>query len=322
MTQGWPGQAVPLSPPCSSWWDIPDLSVGQDAHGPPGTAYTADAPSPTSHLDSDTSQPHNPPMARWAQGSSCPYNPAVRGTPLSTAPQCHHPHPAPPNPVPPSQAGVCQGLPVYCQMSGRLGLHQTNATEAVSERGATGRGGRAGGAAGHRDGGRGGAVLLTSPPPTTLSPRPTPPSQRWGPPWPPRPRVPERFPPPPAPCIEAGAVRRGGPRRGAAWVGGGAGIIAMAGGSSATLPTLRSQSRRASSSPWGAPGPAAWLRPRASGTPGGGGPRSVWSAAASAAGTWGQRWGWGTEHGPWVGMGSGLGWGEDGNRDGVWMGIG
>lgn len=77
--------------------------------------------------------------------------------------------------------------------------------------------------------------------------------------------------------------RRGG--HGAAWVGGGAGIIAMAGGSSATLPTLRSQSRRASPSPWGALGPAAWLLPLASGTPGGVGPRLEWSGAASAVGT-------------------------------------
>lgn len=31
-------------------------------------------------------------------------------------------------PVPRLQCRGCQGLPVYCQMSGRSGLHQTNAT--------------------------------------------------------------------------------------------------------------------------------------------------------------------------------------------------
>lgn len=196
-------------------------------------------------------------------------------------------------------------------------------------RGATGRGPRAGAGEG---------LSCSLPPPAASPPAPraaTLPPHRGPLPLPAAALAPL---PPTAPalqsCTPPPRQGRGGVGGcGAAWVGGGAGIIAMAGRSSATLPTLRSQSRRASPSPWGAPGPVAWLLPRASGTPGGGGPRLEWSEAANAVGTLCQHprtaapaaaW---TRHSasPWcTGMGPrwGQGWDLDGDGGETGTGMG
>lgn len=211
-----------LGPPRPSWWGCPQPRCRA---GCSGTSWGGHGAQLSPHNPPwGSSCPPAPPLLLMAWGSLAPAAPSAPPAPSSAAPGgCspppQHPQPSPKRGAPFPRRG-CQGLPVYCQMSGRSGLHQTNATEAVSERGATGRGGAGTGRGdGHRDVGTDtGEGLSRSLPPHPLPPSPahplprcrTPPSPCWGPPRPPRPRVPEE-PRPHGGCVCV-CVCRGGSR--------------------------------------------------------------------------------------------------------------